>query len=99
MLKNALEASPDGAVVTVGVRQHGEAEIALSVHNQSFMDSTVRLQVFKRYFSTKAEGRGLGTWGMKLLAEEYLGGRVSFTTDVEAGTTFILALPLKPHDA
>ena len=99
MLKNALEASPEGSVVTVGARRHGDAEIALAVHNQSFMDAAVRLQVFKRYFSTKGEGRGLGTWGMKLLAEEYLGGRVSFTTDATAGTTFVLMLPLKPRDA
>ena len=98
MLKNALEASPEGAAVSIGFRRNGDREIVLSVHNPSFMDRAVQVQVFKRYFSTKGEGRGLGTWGMKLLAEEYLGGRVSFATSVESGTTFSLALPLKPSD-
>lgn len=98
MLKNALEASPEGAVVSIGFRRHGETEIILSVHNTSFMDRAVQLQLFRRYFSTKGDGRGLGTWGMKLLAEEYLGGRVSFSTDPESGTTFSLTLPLKPRE-
>jgi hypothetical protein len=98
MLKNALEASPEGAVVSIGFRRHGDAEIMFSVHNPSFMDRAVQLQVFRRYFSTKGDGRGLGTWGMKLLAEEYLGGRVSFNTSVESGTTFSLLLPLKPRE-
>ncbi len=96
MLKNALEASPEGTVVTIGFRRHGESEILLSVHNASFMDRAVQVQVFRRYFSTKGEGRGLGTWGMRLLAEEYLGGRISFSTSPESGTTFSLMLPLKP---
>jgi hypothetical protein len=98
MLKNALEASPEGAVVSIGFRRQGEAEITFSVHNPSFMDRAVQVQVFKRYFSTKGDGRGLGTWGMRLLAEEYLGGRVSFTTSMESGTTFLLTLPLKPRE-
>jgi signal transduction histidine kinase len=96
MLKNALEASPEGTVVTIGFRRHGESEILLSVHNASFMDRAVQVQVFRRYFSTRGEGRGLGTWGMRLLAEEYLGGRISFSTSPESGTTFSLMLPLKP---
>jgi hypothetical protein len=99
MVKNALEASPDDAVVTVGFRRHADSQVAFSVHNTSFMDTPVQLQVFKRYFSTKGDGRGLGTWGMKLLAEEYLGGSVSFTSCAETGTTFWLTLPLKPREA
>jgi chemotaxis protein histidine kinase CheA len=32
---------------------------------------------------------------MRLLAEQYLGGSVSFTSTAEAGTIFTLALPRK----
>jgi len=96
MLKNALEASPEGSEVLIGFRRNGETEINLSVHNPSFIERQVQLRVFHRYFSTRGEGRGLGTWGMKLLAEEYLGGRVSFSTSPESGTTFSLTLPFKP---
>ncbi len=70
--------------------------VAFSVHNPSFMPRSVQLQVFQRSFSTKGEGRGLGTYSMKLLSERYLGGRVDFTTSPDGGTTFIATFPLKP---
>jgi len=60
------------------------------------MPPEVAPQVFQRSFSTKGADRGLGTWSMKLFAEEYLGGAVSFQTDRERGTTFSLVLPRKP---
>jgi len=59
------------------------------------MPESVRLQVFQRSFSTKSHDRGLGTYSMKLLAERYLGGTVSFTSSVEEGTTFRIRLPLQ----
>jgi len=96
MLKNALEASPKGAAVSIRARRDEDGRAVLEVHNPGFMEHPVQLQVFRRFFSTKGEGRGLGTWGMKLLAEEYLGGRVEFCTDPQRGTTFSLVLPVKP---
>jgi signal transduction histidine kinase len=37
--------------------------------------------------------RGLGTYSMKLLTEEYLGGEVSFRSSEQEGTTFIFVIP------
>jgi len=99
MVKNALEASPDGATVTIGFRQMAEGRAQFRVHNDGCMDPTVRQRVFTRYFSTKGEGRGLGTWGMRMLAEDYLGGRVEFASAPDQGTTFTLTLPVKPRSA
>jgi signal transduction histidine kinase len=98
MLKNALEASPNGAVVTVGYRRDQPGRALFHVHNPSFIEPSVQERIFHRYFSTKGDGRGLGTWGMRLLAEDYLGGSVTFTSTQEGGTTFLLDLPLKPAD-
>jgi signal transduction histidine kinase len=95
MVKNALEASRPGETVTLdSVRL--EDGVAFRVHNPGEMPEEARLRVFRRNFSTKGQGRGLGTYGMKLLGERYLGGRVSFTSDAAAGTTFDLSLPLAP---
>ncbi|MFC1526320.1 PAS domain-containing sensor histidine kinase [Candidatus Latescibacterota bacterium] len=94
MTKNALEASRPGDRVTVGCRREDD-QIAFSIHNPIFMPRKVQLQVFKRSFSTKGPGRGLGTYGAKLLTERYLGGRVSFTSVEGEGTTFYARYPLE----
>jgi signal transduction histidine kinase len=98
MLKNALEASPKGSEVTIGFHKDAEGRAAFSVHNPTYIEQVVQRQIFHRYFSTKGEGRGLGTWGMKLFAEDYLGGSITFVSSREEGTTFTLALPIKPAD-
>ncbi len=92
MVKNALEASEPGETVTLGCERRG-GEVVLWAHNPAVMPKSVRLRVFNRSFSTKAQGRGLGTYGMKLLGERYLGGRVWFESSEESGTTFYIALP------
>lgn len=93
LVKNALEATPTGAKVTVGCRVVG-GEILFSVHNPGFIPREVQLQLFNRSFSTKGADRGLGTYSVRLLAESYLGGRVAFATSLEEGTTFQVTLPL-----
>lgn len=91
MLLNALEATPAGGVVTAGLRrEHGRA--VFWVANPTVMAESVKLQVFKRSFSTKGSDRGLGTYSIKLLAENYLGGEVGFTSVESEGTTFWVAL-------
>jgi signal transduction histidine kinase len=93
MVKNALEAVRAGERVTMGCRVLEDA-VEFFVHNPGAMDEQARLEVFKRSFSTKGPGRGLGTYSMKLLTERYLRGAVDFTTSQEHGTTFYVRLPL-----
>jgi nitrogen-specific signal transduction histidine kinase len=90
--KNALEATPAGGTVTVGCdRQDGQ--VRFWVQNAGLVPREARSQIFRRAFSTKGRGRGLGTYGAKLFAESYLGGSVGFSTDETAGTTFFVCLP------
>jgi hypothetical protein len=95
MVKNALEASRPGETVSLSCTSR-EGGVDFPVHNPGMMPDDVRLRVFQRNFSTKGLGRGLGTYGMKLLTERYLDGRVSFTTSAAEGTTFVLSLPFAP---
>lgn len=91
MLLNALEATPTGGVITAGLRRE-EDRAVFWVANPEVMPESVRLQVFKRSFSTKGHDRGLGTYSIKLLAENYLGGEVGFTSVESEGTTFWVTL-------
>lgn len=95
MLRNALEAAPPGGQVTLGFARDG-ASCRFWVHNAGVMPEEVRGRVFHRYFSTKGADRGLGTYSMKLLTEEYLRGEVGFTSDERSGTRFTVTLPLGP---
>ncbi|HUW42107.1 MAG TPA: ATP-binding protein [Rectinemataceae bacterium] len=94
MLKNALEASKPEEEISLALRREEDGAIAIEVHNSSFIPRDVQLQIFQRSFSTKGTGRGLGTYSMKILTEEYLGGTISFSSDELGGTTFRLRLPL-----
>ncbi len=95
LIKNALEACRSEETVTVGSTARDGA-VEFWVHNPGAMPREVQLQVFQRSFSTKGAGRGLGTYGIKLLTERYLQGSVSFTSTPEAGTTFQVRYPLAP---
>ena len=91
MVKNALEASEPGESISLKVQRNGD-KIRFEVHNRAFMTPEVELQVFMRSFSTKGVQRGLGTYSMKIFGEQYLGGKVNFTTDAEKGTIFYIDL-------
>ena len=97
MVKNALEATGPGGSVTVGCKRT-ENDVVFEVHNPEVIPHDVRLRIFKRFFSTKGAGRGLGTYSMKLLAEGYLGGNVWFTTGDKEGTSFYVSVPLRQPD-
>ena len=92
MIKNALEATAAGETITIGCSRNSHVEFW--VHNPAVMTEDVRLQVFRRSFSTKSAGRGLGTYSMKMLTERYLGGTLDFTSEAGKGTRFSARYPL-----
>lgn len=94
LIKNALEASRPNETVTVGCHLLGD-DVVFHVHNPNFMPRDVQLQIFQRSFTTKGEGRGLGTYSVKLLTERYLKGRVSFASSREDGTIFRVSYPIE----
>jgi signal transduction histidine kinase len=95
MLKNALEASERGDSIRLGFERRPN-EVAIWVWNSSAMSPEAKARVFQRSFTTKGPGRGLGTYGMRLLAERYLGGAVTFDSEAGSGTTFRVLLPKYP---
>ncbi len=95
LTKNALEATEKGGVVTLGCREEEDA-VVFSVNNPAVMERSTQLQIFQRSFSTKGAGRGIGTYSVKLLTEQYLGGQVWFESEEPEGTTFHVRLPQRP---
>jgi len=93
MLKNALEASSDHDIVSIGCHLNSAGKLCFYVKNNKEMPRDIQLQMFKRSFSTKGENRGIGTYSMKLLGENYLKGQLYFTSK-EGITEFGIVLPV-----
>ena len=94
MLTNAFEATKKGGRIRLTIEDLKGAVI-FSVWNDLCIPEKIALRVFQRNYSSKAEnGRGLGTFGMKIFGEKVLGGKVDFTSSGEEGTVFRFILPL-----
>jgi signal transduction histidine kinase len=93
MIANALDASKPGCTVGVAFEWR-EGKPTFLVHNPGVIPPYIAQRIFQRSFTTKpGQGHGLGTYSMRLYAEQYLGGQVSFETSEEKGTIFQLSLP------
>lgn len=97
MTKNAFEAIPKGSTVRIGFAIRNALPV-FYVWDAIPIPRGTALQIFQRSFSTKASsGRGLGTYSMKLLGEQYLKGHISFSTSEADGTEFSITLPAESH--
>ena len=93
MLVNAFEATGPGGEVAIDVDRTDE-ELTFRVRNAAEIRPEHACRIFQRYFTTKpGPGRGQGTYIIKLLGEQYLGGTVGFSTS-PGGTTFHLSIPV-----
>lgn len=94
MVINALEASDTADMVQVWVDRDGD-KLIFNVWNRSHMPEDVQLRVFQKFYSTKnVEGRGLGTFSMKLFGERFLKGDVDFESSQGSGTKFWISLDI-----
>jgi signal transduction histidine kinase len=93
LLLNAIEASPDGGTVRLGLAREDESvRIAVSDHG-SGIPKEAREHVFDPYFTTRDSGNGLGLAVSREVVAHH-GGSLSFDTDA-TGTTFTLSLPVR----
>lgn len=92
LIKNAFEAIKENQEVKLFTEVTVD-EISFVVWNEGVIPPAIQLQIFQRSFSTKAKnGRGIGTYSVKLFVEKYLGGKVSFISNPELQTKFIITL-------
>ena len=98
MVVNAFEAGGPGDFVTLECRSAPD-EVEFRVWNRAWIPEPIHGRIFQKYFSTKPGGwRGLGTYSMKLIGESLLGGKVSFQSSPQEGTTFTIRLPAGPPE-
>lgn len=93
LIKNAIEADGKGAEVRVRAEHAGD-KIVFSVFNKAVMSEQAKENIFIRAFTTKGMGHGVGTYSVKLFTEEYLKGKVWFTSKEGEGTAFHVEVPV-----
>jgi PAS domain S-box-containing protein len=92
LLKNALEAAPDGGIVEVDLADLGESA-RISVRNQGEVPRAIRQRFFEKYVSSgKPGGTGLGTYSAKRIAE-FHGGGITLDCATPGQTTVAVVLP------
>jgi signal transduction histidine kinase len=97
LISNAIKFTPEGGTVTVGVeRQDGSLHVEVADTGVGIPEDEVH-HLFERFFRASTgstiRGTGLGLSIVKSIAEVH-GGTISVTSEVGAGTTFAVDLPL-----
>jgi len=91
LIKNAIEAAPDGGTVSVTLEPRGEALLA-RVHNAGAVPEAVRARFFQKYATSgKSAGLGLGTYSARLMARVQQGD-ITLSTSEEEGTSVTVQL-------
>jgi two-component system sensor histidine kinase KdpD len=97
ILDNAAKYGSHGSRLLISAERQ-TSEIVLRIHNEgSYIPPIERTKVFARYYRSprvehRAPGTGLGLSVAKK-AVEAQGGKISIESDLQVGTTFVIAIP------
>lgn len=93
LIRNALDAMPDGGNLTVSAQRHGaEALISISDNGRGMTEEEAR-HLFVPFFTAKSDVTGLGLAYTQRVINEH-GGRIDCATARGKGSTFSIQLPL-----
>jgi len=92
LILNAVQAMPNGGKLTIAVNRT-EQFLAIAVQDTGIGISAESAQkLFKPFYTTKAQGQGLGLAVCKRLVEAQ-GGQITVKSELGKGSTFMIKLP------
>jgi PAS domain S-box-containing protein len=96
LLKNAIEAMPDGGNLYVKLFRADEKEaIGIDISDTGCGISEAELRtIFRPFYSTKTDGKGLGLPLCRRILDEH-GGIIKVESELGKGSTFRVILPIK----
>lgn len=91
LLKNAIEASPEGGSITMNIFTN--SEFIITLENNGTISEKLRGRFFDKYVTSgKDKGTGLGTYSAKLIVQT-LGGKIKLNTDDEDIVRIVIVFP------
>jgi signal transduction histidine kinase len=95
IIKNALDAMPNGGKLTVESEKEGD-NVAFSFSDTGTgMSQEVLDKIWSPLFTTKAKGMGFGLPICKRIVEAH-GGKITIASAPNEGSTFTITLPIQP---
>jgi signal transduction histidine kinase len=92
LVKNALEAMPDGGQLVARTRVTRQGVALDLIDTGVGMDERTAMKMFDAFFSTKSGGSGLGLPTARRIIEAH-GGRIDVHSEAGRGTQFTLEFP------
>jgi signal transduction histidine kinase len=89
---NAIQAMPKGGKLVIDAYKEANDFLITVKDTGVGIPEKVRGKLFEPMFTTKSKGQGFGLAVIKRLTET-LGGKVTFESQVNKGTTFMVRLP------
>lgn len=99
-VRERVKGSPDKGLITISTRHLADSVEICIEDNGTGIPESIRDRVFDPFFTTKSVGMGTGQ-GLAIchdVVEKKHGGTIGFSSDLGTGTSFILRLPIHPHD-
>ena len=95
LVKNAIDAMPDGGSLEISSRHHEQSVNFLFIDTGCGMSKDVAKKIFTPLFTTKAKGMGFGLSICKRIVESH-GGKIEVESTLNKGTKFTIIFPIKP---
>jgi signal transduction histidine kinase len=99
LIKNALQASPQGGVVrvTAASKPDGSAVLEVSDEGQG-IDPSQRDKVYNMFYSERTHGAGIGLALVRQIVDAH-GGTIEIQSEQNQGATFIVTFPTRTQAA
>jgi two-component system NtrC family sensor kinase len=95
LVLNAAQATASGGAVTVKTRAVGRDAEVVVIDRGSGIDEKTMKDIFNPFFTTKAEGVGLGLAIVSKIVDEH-GGKIAVESEPGKGSIFSVTLPMDP---
>jgi signal transduction histidine kinase len=96
IIDNALDAMKPGMTLKVETRTAGASAVLDIIDSGSGIPEDLRDRIFTFFFTTKADGSGLGLPISKRIVEDH-GGYIEFESKQDRGTIFSVYFPIAEH--